>query len=130
MSKLKRLPVKYIRDKAKSAYKKGDHCYICGTTEKLELHHFAGLTDLWERWTRKNKINIDSVEDILEHREGFIADHHEELYEDVVTLCKEHHAKLHSIFGKAPQIYTAKTQARWADKQRSKRGNTSVKHLD
>ena len=41
--KFKRDLVKYVRDKAKSQYKKGNTCYICGNTENLDFHHFYGL---------------------------------------------------------------------------------------
>ena len=45
---LKRDLVKYVRDKAKSQYKKDTECYICGSTENLDFHHFYGLTELLE----------------------------------------------------------------------------------
>ena len=35
--KLKRDLVKYVRDKAKSRYKKSNQCYICGDTENLDF---------------------------------------------------------------------------------------------
>ena len=47
---LKRDLVKYVRDKAKSRYKKASACYICGSTEQLDFHHFYGLTELLETW--------------------------------------------------------------------------------
>jgi hypothetical protein len=62
---LKRDLVKYVRDKAKSKYQKGSECFICGSTENLDFHHFYGLTELLETWLRKNKISITSEEDIL-----------------------------------------------------------------
>ena len=33
---MNRVPVKWVRDRAKSAYTKDDCCYICGTTEDLD----------------------------------------------------------------------------------------------
>ena len=33
MKKLKRDPIKYIRDRAKSKYEKGTECHICGAPE-------------------------------------------------------------------------------------------------
>lgn len=117
---MKRLPVKYIRDKAKNAYKKESECRICGTTEKLELHHYAAVTDLFQIWCRKNQIKILTEEDILEHRERFIEEHHQQLYEDVATLCKEHHMRLHSFFGKTPVVSSSKAQAKWVEAQRGK----------
>jgi len=120
MSKLKRLPVKYIRDFAKSAYEKKDSCEICGTTENLELHHFNGVTNLFNKWCKEKELKINDVEDILEYRASFVEDHQKELYEEVATLCKKHHAKLHSLFGKNPLLTTAQKQIRWVAKQKAK----------
>ena len=36
MSDLKRDEIKYVRDLAKSSYKKDKECYICRTTENLQ----------------------------------------------------------------------------------------------
>ena len=49
---LKRDLVKYVRDKAKSQYKKDTECYICGSQENLDFHHFNGLTELLDIWLR------------------------------------------------------------------------------
>jgi hypothetical protein len=119
---LKRDLVKYVRDKAKSKYEKDDACYICGATENLDFHHFNGLTELLDVWLRKNKITIDSEEDILAIREQFISEHLDELYEQAVTICHEHHLLLHSIYGKRPKLVTAKKQQRWVEIQREKHG--------
>ena len=53
---LKRDLVKYVRDKAKSQYKKDTECYICGSQENLDFHHYNGLTELLDIWLRKNSI--------------------------------------------------------------------------
>lgn len=119
---LKRDLVKYVRDKAKSKYQKGSECFICGSTDNLDFHHFYGLTELLETWLRKNKISITSEEDILGLRERFIEEHLEEVYEQAVTICHEHHLQLHSIYGKRPQLVTAKKQQRWVQIQRDKHG--------
>ena len=119
---LKRDLVKYVRDKAKSKYQKGSECFICGSTENLDFHHFYGLTELLETWLRKNKISITSEEGILGLRERFIEEHLEEVYEQAVTICHEHHLQLHSIYGKRPQLVTAKKQQRWVQIQRDKHG--------
>lgn len=123
MSSKKRDPIKWVRDKAKSDYGKGDRCYICGSTEDLDFHHFNGLTELFDRWLLKNKIKINSDEDVVSVRDKFIEEHYEELYIKAVTLCHNHHMKLHSIYGKRPQLHTAEKQERWVEKQR-------VKHVD
>jgi hypothetical protein len=119
---LKRDLVKYVRDKAKSKYKKETNCYICGATENLDFHHFNGLTELLEFWLRKKKIQVTEEKDILILRKQFIAEHIAELYDEAVTLCHEHHLRLHSIYGKRPKLITAKKQVRWVGIQRDKHG--------
>lgn len=120
MSKLKRLQIKYIRDRAKSAYQKSDECYICASAENLDLHHTHSMQGMWEKWTKKNGIIIKSVDDIMDIRDAFIDEHTEEIYEHVFTLCHKHHLKLHSLYGKKPLLVTAPKQARWIEKQRIK----------
>ena len=119
---LKRDLVKYVRDKAKSKYNKGTECYICGSQENLDFHHFYGLTELLEVWLKKNKITITSEDEILGVRERFIQEEHEKLYDHAVTLCHSHHLRLHSIYGKRPKLITAEKQERWVEKQRNKHG--------
>ena len=118
----KRDLVKYVRDKAKSRYQKSNNCYICGDTENLDFHHFFGLTELLERWLKKNNIVVETEEDILNIRETFIQKHEKELYDEAVTLCHLHHLRLHSIYGKRPKLITAMKQKRWVEKQRAKHG--------
>ena len=62
---LKRDLVKYVRDRAKSKYQKSTDCFICGSEENLDFHHFYGLTELLDIWLRKNKISISTAEDIM-----------------------------------------------------------------
>lgn len=116
----KRLAVKHVRDKAKSAYEKKDACYICGTSHELELHHFHSLTLMLERWARKKGYDISSDDGILAVREEFISEHHTELYDKVRTLCNKHHVALHKIYGKAPALGTEPAQERWVEIQKSK----------
>lgn len=121
MSDLKRDEIKYIRDLAKSSYKKDSECYICGTTENLQFHHFYSMTALWNKFKLKAKITIKSVQDILDYREQFKATHHKEIYEETVTLCKYHHMeRLHKIYGKSPSLATAEKQKKWVEIQREK----------
>tara|TARA_Y100000356_G_C11158728_1_gene234721 strand:+ start:193 stop:564 length:372 start_codon:yes stop_codon:yes gene_type:complete len=119
---LKRDLVKYVRDKAKSGYQKETQCYICGETENLEFHHFYGMTELLESWLKSNKITINSAEEIMKVRVTFIEEHPNELYDEAATLCKAHHMRLHSIYGKRPKLVTAPKQKRWVDKMRIKHG--------
>ena len=119
---LKRDLVKYVRDKAKAKYQKGTECFICGSEENLDFHHFHGLTELLDIWLVKNKIIISTAEDIMDVRDTFIEEHMTELYDEAVTLCHTHHLKLHSIYGKRPKLVTALKQKRWVGKQRDKHG--------
>ena len=119
---LKRDLVKYVRDKAKAKYQKGTECFICGSEENLDFHHFYGLTELLDIWLRKNNITISTAEEIMDVRDTFIEEHMAELYDEAVTLCHTHHLKLHSIYGKRPKLVTALKQKRWVGKQRDKHG--------
>jgi hypothetical protein len=58
----------------------------------------------------------------MDVRDTFIEQHLLELYEEAVTLCHNHHLRLHSIYGKRPQLHTAQKQKRWVIKQREKYG--------
>ncbi len=116
----KRLPIKHIRDGAKSAYAKGDYCEICGTDQEMEFHHYYTLTPLWDKWVKENKITISTDEDVLAVRDQFIEEKHDELYIHAVTLCKSHHSKLHQVYGKAPLLSTAEKQKNWVRIQKEK----------
>jgi len=115
---LKRVIVKYCRDKVKSKYEKDEECYICGTSENLQLHHFNTVSILLTKWLAKKHY---LEEDVLEWRDEFIMDHYKELTEEVITLCKYHHnERLHCIYGRDPGLATANKQKRWCDIQRDK----------
>ena len=118
-SRLKRDPVKYIRDKAKSLYKKDNECYICGASVTLDFHHYYTLAPLVHKWVRENDLNPMYV---LAFREDFIEDHHDELYVHAVTLCHTHHRQLHKVYGRDPGLGTANKQKRWVEIQREKHG--------
>lgn len=115
-------PIKHIRDKAKSKYKKGTSCEICGATEKLDFHHYYSMTPLFNAWCKKHGYKIETDDDVIEIRESFIADHWKEVYDETVTLCHPHHLKLHSIYGKDPALVTAMKQKNWVAIQREKHG--------
>lgn len=128
MSDLKRLEVKYVRDRAKSRYQKGSECERCGTTEELQFHHFYTLDLLWERWKKCSGVVINDVEDIMAVRDDFIAEHERELYEETATLCKVcHNNHLHRIYGQKPSLATAEKQKRWLKRQRDKLNGNSTK---
>lgn len=116
----KRIPVKWIRDGAKAAYEKQDHCYICGTDQDLELHHTHSVTLLLESWCAKKGYDISTDEGVLAIRDEFIQAHKDELYNQVYTLCNPHHVKLHGVYGKAPPKGSEPKQVHWIEVQRQK----------
>ena len=120
MSELKRDKIKYIRDRAKSAYVKDEECYICGAKEELDFHHFYSVTELLDKWIKEKKLVISTAEDMMDMRDEFIEAHREKIYDDTVTLCHKHHLKLHSIYGKKPSLVTGPKQIRWVNKRRDK----------
>lgn len=122
----RRIPVKWIRDRAKSAYEKKDHCYICGGTSDLELHHTHSITLLLENWIKKTGTDWSTDELVLSQRDEFIENHHREIYECVYTLCNRHHVQLHGVYGKAPLLSTAPKQNLWIERQKAKYTGVAV----
>lgn len=115
-----RIPVKWVRDRAKSAYQKKDSCDICGSVTDLELHHLHSITILLDKWARENGYDISTDEGILAVRDEFIEQHHTQIYKQVVTLCNKHHVALHSVYGKAPSSASVPNQEVWIEKQKAK----------
>lgn len=122
---LKRDKIKYIRDKAKARYEKDSECRICGAKTKLDFHHYYSLSPLLAKWLKeKEELRPEHYTDeyIVVWRDEFIDDNWAELYEHTVTLCHDHHLKLHSIYGRDPGLHTAEKQKRWVEIQREKNG--------
>lgn len=120
---LKRVPVKYLRDMMKSKYKTKEPCFICGCSDNIELHHLYSLSELWNSWLEKNKITISTESDILLYRKQFELDNLEMLSNDnLYSLCKGHHARLHEIYGKTYSNYTVQKVRNWLLKQKDKYG--------
>jgi hypothetical protein len=115
-----RIPIKWVRDRAKAAYEKQSFCYICNTTNDLELHHLSSLTLLLNKWSAAKNYDISTDEGILAVRDEFIEEHRKEIYDDVYTLCNKHHISLHGIYGKSPELTTASRQKTWIEKQKAK----------
>lgn len=115
-----RIGVKWVRDKAKSAYVKQECCYICGSTEDLELHHLHSITILLNTWADKYSHDISTDEGILSVRDEFIEVHKHEIYDLVFTLCNSDHIRLHGVYGKAPAPNTVEKQKRWLEIQKAK----------
>ena len=124
MNQLKRFPIKYIRDFIKKDYKLRDECFICGSKEKLELHHLLSISELFNKWCFKNKINaIDDVNYIKKLRIEFAKDCEEELsHKHLFTLCSLHHKQLHSIYGQTYSNHLAPKIKNWLDIQKAKNG--------
>lgn len=121
---MKRYFIKWIRDAAKSAYQKKNYCEICNATENLDFHHYYSVSELVHAWEKLNG-EVKSDEEAIAERDGFIEQHKYELFEATVTLCNNHHMKLHSIYGKNPKLSTAKKQESWVRLQREKHGLVS-----
>lgn len=121
MANLKRIPIKYVRDRAKSRYIKDSCCYICGATGQLDFHHLFTVDILFDNWLKANDIIINTADDIIAVRDDFINSHEYELFDYAVTLCKDHHKRLHTIYGQRPPLTTAPKQERWIERQRQKR---------
>lgn len=117
---LARVPIKWVRDKAKARYQKGTECEICGDTKELDFHHYHTLTPLFEKWCKEKKLTVVSDDDVKAVRDQFIEEHIRELYEETVTLCHKHHMLLHSVYGKDPILATAPKQKNWVRIQREK----------
>ncbi len=122
MTKLKRIPIKYVRDRAKSRYVKDDKCYVCGPVEELlDFHHFHTVDVLFDKWIKEKGIKLTTADDVIAVRDDFINEHSHEMFEDAVTICRSCHKKLHSIYGQRPPLTTAAKQRRWLEKQRVKK---------
>jgi 5-methylcytosine-specific restriction endonuclease McrA len=125
-----RIPVKWVRDKAKAAYDKKDSCHICGSGLDLELHHTHSITILLEEWAYAKGYDISTDEGILAVRDEFIEQHHKQIYSDVYTLCNRHHVMLHGVYGKKPAKGTEDKQTRWIDRQKARQsGETVLKNV-
>ena len=116
----KRIPVKWVRDRAKAAYEKKSECFICDSQKDLELHHLHSITVLLETWAERKGYDISTDEGILAVRDEFISEHREEIYDKVYTLCNRHHVALHGVYGKTPQPGSEARQERWIGIQREK----------
>ena len=121
-----RIPLKWVRDKAKAAYEKKDRCFICSGSQDLELHHLHSVTILLDKWAEAKGYDISTDAGILAVRDEFIQEHNTELYDQVYTLCNHHHVALHGVYGKAPKPGSEAKQARWIGIQRDKYLNTGA----
>lgn len=125
MSELKRYDIKYIRDYLKKDYKSKGSCYICRGTDNLELHHLYCVSELFHAWRTKNNIpEVTTVDKILELRVVFAKDCATELdNENLYTLCKTHHSRLHNLYGKSYSVGVVAKVKNWIEIQKEKNGN-------
>jgi len=117
---LLRDPIKYVRDRAKSRYDKSSQCEICEATTSLDFHHYYTMTPLFNKWCKTKGYTVKVVDDILKIRDEFILEEEDKVYHQTVTLCHEHHLKLHSVYGKDPALSTADKQKNWVRIQKEK----------
>ena len=125
MSDLKRLPVKYVRDFIKKDYVYDSGCYICGAETKLELHHLYSISELWNSWLDSFKIDSSrlTLEKVKELRVVFYEEHKEQLGSgNLYTLCKNHHQRLHNIYGARYSNWRSKKVKDWLESQKVKFG--------
>jgi 5-methylcytosine-specific restriction endonuclease McrA len=125
MTDLKRLPVKYIRDFIKKDYKLRDCCYICNSTNLLELHHLYSVSELFTQWCIKNNIKIINTEEqIFAIRARFAEDCVADLdNNNLYTLCSDHHKRLHNLYGQTYPHSMAPKIKNWIQIQKDKHGN-------
>lgn len=119
-NKYKRDATRAIRDGIKSNYRKDPECKICGTVEDLELHHYHTVSLLVENFARANRLDFNNEEVVLANRTAFYEQYWHELVEDTVTLCADHHQKLHKVYTKKPPLFTVEKQKNWVEIQRTK----------
>jgi hypothetical protein len=125
--KLTRLPVKWVRDSIKSKYKEKEPCFICGSEIDIELHHLYSVSELWNVWLRENRITISCDQDVIANRSRFEQDNADKLSNDnLFSLCKPHHLKLHQIYGKSYSNYMGDRVRSWIQKQQEKNGDRQI----
>ena len=130
MSELKRIPVKYVRDYIKKFYKYDTKCYICSSTDSLELHHLYSISELWNVWIETNKYKVDTYEAVKSLREDFYRLHLDLLSEkNLFTLCRSHHEKLHSIYGQRYSNWRSQKVKEWIEVQKTKFGDNDGKSV-
>lgn len=122
----KRVATKHIRDGIKSNYSKKDYCEICGCEDNLELHHYNTVSLLLKNYAKENGIPISTDDEVLAMRDDFYKKYWHELVDDTVTLCNNHHVRLHQIYSQEPDLSTADKQRRWVIRQGDKQGASSV----
>ena len=117
-----KLFTKFVRAKAKTYYHKykQDKCWVCGSKDKLELHHVYPLAELIKDYLKdKGIISPDNNEQL---REDIFNDVGDKIFNDenLITLCKIHHTNVHRLFGKTYSGKVAEKVKNYLTKQREK----------
>lgn len=114
----KRKFISYVRDGIKSQYPKQDNCQICRSSNELELHHYHTVALLVGQYLSVNNLSEPDTEaEALALRQLIYEAHWDELVNDTVTLCVNHHKELHKIYGVAPPLRTSEQQKGWVLKR-------------
>ncbi len=100
---LKRIPLKYCRDKAKTMYayrlKDSDsRCEICtienSKENPLEAHHYHTMSSMYAQWIKDTGESIpEDVDTIMEQRDRFIEDYRDQITNpsEIAILCRACH---------------------------------------
>lgn len=113
--------VKKVRAKSKAQYykHKQDKCFICGSSEKLELHHINPLANIVTEYLKTiekgDKSDAELVNDIIENCQDIFDP------DNLVTLCKTHHYYLHNLFGASYSAKTANKVKNYLIKQKERK---------
>jgi len=117
-----KLFTKFVRAKAKTQYHKykKDECWVCGSSENLELHHVYPLSDIIHDWLREH--NIKNPSNDVELREELLNDVADKVYNptNLITLCKTHHRNVHTLFGQTYGGKMAEKVNKYLTKQKEK----------
>lgn len=119
-TKYKRTAIALMRDGIKANYKKGSCCEICNSDQELELHHYHTVSLLVKSFAKEFQLDFTDEEVVLSNRTAFYEKYWEQLVEDTVTLCAEHHKLLHKVYTKEPPLFTSSKQKNWVQKQKEK----------
>ena len=117
--------IKFLRASYKTYYhrSKKDACFVCGSEEKLELHHNKPLVSIVQAYLKRHNIKNPTNDSKL--REDILQECNEDILgeQNLITLCKMHHTNVHSIFGKKYNIKVADKVQSYLLRQKDKLKN-------
>jgi 5-methylcytosine-specific restriction endonuclease McrA len=113
---------KYVRAKAKTYYHryKTKECWVCGNDKDLELHHVYPLAQIISDYLKEKGIKKPTNDPEL--REQILTDCYDKIFseENLITLCRLHHANIHRLFGKTYSGKVADKVKTFLTKQKEK----------